>query len=34
VSAPLGRRIATVGMCSKESGMDSSRIFIRFIRCY
>src|SRR5208283_456731 len=29
VSAPLGIRIATGGMCSKESGMESNRTFIR-----
>src|ERR1035438_5058423 len=29
VSAPLGMRIATGGMCSKESGMESKRTFIR-----
>ena len=27
VSAPLGMRTATVGMCSNESGMDRSRTF-------
>src|ERR1017187_7648713 len=29
VSAPLGMRIATGGMCSKESGIESNRTFIR-----
>jgi hypothetical protein len=29
VSPPLGIRIATGGMCSKESGMESNRTFIR-----
>src|ERR1039458_10317000 len=28
VSAPLGIRIACGGMCSKESGMESNRMFI------
>jgi hypothetical protein len=29
VSAPLGMRMACGGMCSKESGMESNRTFIR-----
>jgi hypothetical protein len=28
-SAPLGMRMPTGGMCSKESGMESSRMFMR-----
>src|SRR5690348_2043858 len=28
VRAPLGMRTATTGICSKESGMESSRMFI------
>jgi hypothetical protein len=29
VSAPLGMRIATGGICSKESGMESNRMFMK-----
>ena len=28
VRAPLGRRMANAGMCSNESGMEKSRIFM------
>ena len=28
VSAPFGMRIATVGMCSKESGIERRRMFM------
>src|SRR6185369_7660950 len=31
-SAPLGIRMATVGMCSNESGIDSSRTFTQALR--
>ena len=29
-SAPLGMRIATDGMCSNESGIDSNKMFIGY----
>jgi hypothetical protein len=29
VSAPLGMRMLTVGVCSNESGIDRSSIFIK-----
>src|ERR1043165_5604981 len=33
-SAPFGIRIATGGMCSNQSGIDSSSTFMRRSQCY